>query len=435
MSIVTITLDAQPGVAASAAAHDLAADTGAGEVTPYDDQENEVPAMIDTLGDGMPCPEAGGVSADMVQGAQGAPAQQPEESDELSEIAQLNEFEFGSVFPDARVIMGQYPAETAGSCEDIASHAMVSESTAGGAGNAPEQPASGMQSNGARAEANNDADDDPHFDARICDICKVPNSPESFLLCDECNRGYHTHCLQPALPSVPDGDWVCPPCSDRFFKLNGSSDDYLAWLDRHSLVAVLGKSGTHRPEHGRPMGGIFILPNPVQFNTFRGCAVLHRQELVAREHRVAAREALEEEITFDVCVRTPYVFEYTDGSWHLMSADEASALLPGNPLLQLEVPQGPAPVIQLDAGHSLFETNFPQGSWGEILQKAGAFKFLASKVLNGELYELRDYPMPTSSPPPALHGEMRDALDIIARLCTTFREESTKRLTLRIQCR
>ena len=87
MSIVTITLDAQPGVAASAAAHDLAADTGAGEVTPYDDQENEVPAMIDTLGDGMPCPEAGGVSADMVQGAQGAPAQQPEESDELSEIA------------------------------------------------------------------------------------------------------------------------------------------------------------------------------------------------------------------------------------------------------------------------------------------------------------------------------------------------------------
>ena len=77
------------------------------------------------------------------------------------------------------------------------------------------------------------------------------------------------------------------------------------------------------------------------------------------------------------------------------------------------------------------ETNFPQGSWGEILQKAGAFKFLASKVLNGELYELRDYPMPTSSPPPALHGEMRDALDIVARLCTTFREESTE-LTLRI---
>ena len=143
MSIVTITLDAQPGVAA--AAHDLAADTGAGEVTPYDDQENEVPAMIDTLGDGMPCPEAGGVSADMMQGVQGASAQHPEVSVELSEIAQINEFEFGSVFPDARVIMGQYPAETAGSCEDIATHAMVSEITAGGAGNAPEQPASGMQ--------------------------------------------------------------------------------------------------------------------------------------------------------------------------------------------------------------------------------------------------------------------------------------------------
>ena len=256
-----------------------------------------------------------------------------------------------------------------------------------------------MQSNGARAEANNDADDDPHFDARICDICKVPNSPESLLLCDECNRGYHTHCLQPALPSVPDGDWVCPPCSDRFFKLNGSSDDYLAWLDRHSLVAVLGKSGTHRPEHGRRMGGIFILPNPVQFKTF--CADLYR----ARERRVAAGEAPGEEITFDVCVRTPYVFEYSDGSRALMTAEEASALLPGNPLLQLEVPQGPAPVIQLDAGHSLFETNFPQGSWGEILQKAGAFKFLASKVLNGEFTSFGIIPCLHHHPHPLSTGK------------------------------
>ena len=91
-------------------------------------------------------------------------------------------------------------------------------------------------------------------------------------------------------------------------------------------------------------------------------------------------------ITFDVCVRTPYVFEYSNGSLELMTATEASRLLPDNPALQIEVPQGPAPAMQLDVGYSLFETIFPQGSWGEILQKAVTFEFLTRKVLNGELY-------------------------------------------------
>jgi len=33
------------------------------------------------------------------------------------------------------------------------------------------------------------------------------------LLCDTCDRGYHTYCLRPPLSSVPVGDWFCPPCS------------------------------------------------------------------------------------------------------------------------------------------------------------------------------------------------------------------------------
>ena len=331
---------------------------------------------------------------------------------------------------------GQHPAETAGLDTETAPDAIGSENNVGGDGNASDHSESGVRANGARPDeflsAAADADDD-NFDARTCDICKLPNAPESFLLCDECNKGYHTYCLQPALPSVPQGQWVCPPCSDRFFKIDGRpslTDDYLAWLDRHSLVPVLGKTGTHRPESGRPMQGVFILPTPLQFDAL--CADLHRQALVAREQGVPAEEAPGDELTFDVCVSTPYVFEYTNGSRELMTATEASRLLPGNPSLQIDMPQAPAPVIQLDVGHSLFETFFPQGSWGEILQKAGTFEFLTRKVLNGELYELRDHPMPTSSPPPALHGEMRDAIDVIVRLCTAFREDSIERLSLRI---
>jgi hypothetical protein len=35
------------------------------------------------------------------------------------------------------------------------------------------------------------------------------------LLCDICNAGYHTFCLQPTLTSIPEGCWVCPVCEQR----------------------------------------------------------------------------------------------------------------------------------------------------------------------------------------------------------------------------
>ncbi len=33
------------------------------------------------------------------------------------------------------------------------------------------------------------------------------------LLCDWCNSGWHTYCLEPKLESIPSGHWVCPTCT------------------------------------------------------------------------------------------------------------------------------------------------------------------------------------------------------------------------------
>ena len=51
-------------------------------------------------------------------------------------------------------------------------------------------------------------DDDEHME--FCRICKDGGE---LLCCDSCTSAYHTHCLNPPLPDIPDGDWKCPRCS------------------------------------------------------------------------------------------------------------------------------------------------------------------------------------------------------------------------------
>ncbi|KAK3253434.1 Methyl-CpG-binding domain-containing protein 9 [Cymbomonas tetramitiformis] len=45
-----------------------------------------------------------------------------------------------------------------------------------------------------------------------CEYCKRMDGEAFMLLCDTCNKGYHTWCLEPALDGVPEGDWQCPSC-------------------------------------------------------------------------------------------------------------------------------------------------------------------------------------------------------------------------------
>jgi hypothetical protein len=79
------------------------------KATHYDDQENEVPAVADILGDGMARPDAAGVisrtwcRAHRVQ--QHRNQELSGESDELSGIARVNALEYEIVFSDARVIL------------------------------------------------------------------------------------------------------------------------------------------------------------------------------------------------------------------------------------------------------------------------------------------------------------------------------------------
>lgn len=45
-----------------------------------------------------------------------------------------------------------------------------------------------------------------------CRICRRKGDAETMLLCDGCNRGYHSTCLKPAIDVIPKGDWFCYEC-------------------------------------------------------------------------------------------------------------------------------------------------------------------------------------------------------------------------------
>lgn len=45
-----------------------------------------------------------------------------------------------------------------------------------------------------------------------CVACGRVDGEDRMLLCDGCDRGYHTHCLVPRLDKVPENEWFCYEC-------------------------------------------------------------------------------------------------------------------------------------------------------------------------------------------------------------------------------
>ncbi|KAJ8766205.1 hypothetical protein K2173_021722 [Erythroxylum novogranatense] len=55
---------------------------------------------------------------------------------------------------------------------------------------------------------------------QICEQCRSGLHGEVMLLCDRCNKGWHTHCLSPPLKQIPPGNWYCFEC------LNSDKDSF-----------------------------------------------------------------------------------------------------------------------------------------------------------------------------------------------------------------
>ncbi|XP_071035935.1 bromodomain adjacent to zinc finger domain protein 2B isoform X6 [Parasteatoda tepidariorum] len=48
-----------------------------------------------------------------------------------------------------------------------------------------------------------------------CQFCHSGDNEEKLLLCDGCDKGYHTYCFKPAMETIPEGDWYCFECLNK----------------------------------------------------------------------------------------------------------------------------------------------------------------------------------------------------------------------------
>ena len=76
-----------------------------------------------------------------------------------------------------------------------------------------------------------------------CEVCGRGDNALSMLLCDGCDTGYHTFCLDPPLKSIPKYDWYCAQC------LVGTNEFGFEDGDEYSLAEFREKADTFRGEY------------------------------------------------------------------------------------------------------------------------------------------------------------------------------------------
>ncbi|KAK2513569.1 Chd5 [Columba guinea] len=103
-------------------------------------------------------------------------------------------------------------------------------------------------------EEGGEEEDDDHME--FCRVCKDGGE---LLCCDTCPSSYHLHCLNPPLPEIPNGEWLCPRCTCP--PLKGKVQRILHWAWKEPPAApvppALGPPGAELPlPPPKALGGI-----------------------------------------------------------------------------------------------------------------------------------------------------------------------------------
>lgn len=79
----------------------------------------------------------------------------------------------------------------------------------------------------------------------VCVLCNNGENDHVLMLCDECDKGYHTYCIN--LNRIPEGTWYCPKCTHAQKEQKAK---VYSGIKAHIYERVSSK-GQDQPEYGR----------------------------------------------------------------------------------------------------------------------------------------------------------------------------------------
>ncbi|KAF1797759.1 C5HC2-type zinc finger transcription factor [Mucor lusitanicus] len=122
-----------------------------------------------------------------------------------------------------------------------------------------------------------------------CEICHKNENEDSLLLCDGCNRGFHTYCLNPPLSSVPKTDWFCLQCLTAVGKDYGFEDGNEYSLSDFHTVCDNFKTNWFKKTHPNGSSTVTEAECESEFwrlvnNPYETCQVEYGADLHSTQH-------------------------------------------------------------------------------------------------------------------------------------------------------
>lgn len=119
-----------------------------------------------------------------------------------------------------------------------------------------------------------------------CQICRKSDNEACMLLCDDCDRGFHTSCLTPALPAIPRGGWWCPQCVGE-----------RAWVQGARCAAEDDETPRQVANRLNMDVAVLVSLNKDRYRGFTSCAKLKKGTLLAIPKDIKNTVEREEQLT------------------------------------------------------------------------------------------------------------------------------------------
>ena len=174
-----------------------------------------------------------------------------------------------------------------------------------------------------------------------CQVCHDHHHWDVMLLCDNCDTGWHTYCLNPPLEEVPEGVWLCPDCI-----MAGVTPEVLAEKQQHYVADTESRPNLELPSRRR------VARARQYADTWHGKVVSHTRAGKTRYGRVSFQGLLYDKW---------FLISWSDGT---QSEHNASILrhlcIVDDPAVAAQLPQVPPAVI-------LWTRAVGEPDWGRFL--------------------------------------------------------------------